>query len=269
MVQERAVLSASQRKDYEVFKGLVRRKCGIDLSEYKEQQMHRRLLAMVDRAEASSFDDYFHKMDKDPIEWAQFLDRMTINVSELFRNPEKWEELKTQVLAPALKADKSLRIWSAGCSYGAEPYTLAMLLDDLAPGRHQYLLATDIDLKILSKAREGVFTDADVRNVPAEYRRKYLIQQEGNWVVQPWLRKLVTFRKHNLLADPYDSDLDLIVCRNVVIYFTEDAKDKLYARMREALVPGGFIFVGGTERIFNARELGLECPISFFYRRAD
>jgi len=269
MVQERAELSPSQRKDYEGFKDLVKHKCGIDLSQYKEQQMHRRLLAMVDRAEVHSFTDYFHVLDRDPLEWAQFLDRMTINVSELFRNPEKWEELKTQVLAPVLQTGKAVRVWSAGCSYGAEPYSLAMLLDDLAPGRRHRLIAPDIDQKILAKAQEGVFTDADVRNVPDAYKRKYLVQEGGNWVVQPWLRQQVTFRRHNLLADPYESGLDLIVCRNVVIYFTEDAKDQLYARMREALSPGGMIFVGGTERIFNARELGLECSISFFYRRID
>jgi len=266
-VDEKASLSASERADYEAFKQRVRRKSGIDLSLYKEQQMHRRLRAMVERAGAATFCDYFALMDRDPSEWAHFLDRMTINVSELFRNPEKWEELRTVTLPALLQRRRSLRVWSAGCSFGAEPYSLAMLLEDLAPAGRHYLLATDIDAQILERAREGVFTETDVVNVPPAYRRKWLLPHPKGLQVVPALRERVTFRRHNLLADPFEKDFDLIVCRNVVIYFTEDAKQRLYERFRDALAPGGSVFVGGTERIFNAEGLGLEGRLPFFYTR--
>ncbi|HSV74876.1 MAG TPA: protein-glutamate O-methyltransferase CheR [Chthonomonadales bacterium] len=266
-MQEQATLSGSERADYEAFKQKVRGKCGVDLSLYKEQQMHRRLRAMAERARAASFCEYFALLDRDASEWARFLDRMTINVSELFRNPEKWEELRSLTLPVLLQRRKVLRVWSAGCSFGAEPYSLAMLLDDVAPGARHYLLATDIDAPILERAREGVFTEADVANVPAAYRRKWLQPHAGGLQVAQALRERVTFRRHNLLADPFEKDFDLIVCRNVVIYFTEEAKGRLYTRFRDALAQGGSVFVGGTERIFNAEGLGLQSRAPFFYTR--
>src|SRR5262249_36596717 len=160
------------------FKQSIYRKTGIDLNLYKAQQMHRRLMGMVERANLGSFVEYFQLIERDPDEFAAFLDRMTINVSELFRNPEKWEELRDKVLGPMLQQRRPLRIWSAGCSFGAEPYTLAMLLDHLSPHGRHLLLATDIDQKILEKARRGVFTEPDIKNVPPAYRQKYLTRRE-------------------------------------------------------------------------------------------
>ncbi len=266
-LQEWTELNSTQRADYESFVQQVYKKSGIDLNLYKSQQMYRRLWGMVERANLRSFTDYFALINRDSTEWATFLDRMTINVSELFRNPEKWEEMRLKVLPALLQRGRPLRIWSAGCSIGAEPYTLAMLLDDLKPGVRHYLLATDIDQKILERARQGLFTETDIRSVPASYRSRYLRAAGSDFEVVPELRQRVTFRKHNLLADPFEKDFDLIVCRNVVIYFTEEAKDKLFARFHASLTPGGVLFVGGTERIFNYREIGFESRIPFFYER--
>jgi len=268
-VEEQLRLSESERSDFEAFKRRVHRKSGIDLSLYKEQQMHRRLVGLVERANLKTFADYFLLIERDPAEWVAFLDRMTINVSELFRNPEKWDQLREKILPPLLKGGRRLRVWSAGCSFGAEPYTLAMLLDDLSPGKAHFLLATDIDRKILQRAQQGVFTESEIKSVPSTYRRKYLLPHGADFQITPALRQQVTFRAHNLLSDPFEKDLDLIVCRNVVIYFTNDARDRLFARFRAALRPGGTLFVGGTERIANYRELGLESPIPFFYQRID
>jgi chemotaxis protein methyltransferase CheR len=266
-LQEWTELDSRHRADYESFVRQVYQKSGIDLNLYKSQQMYRRLWGMVERANLQSFTDYFALINRDSSEWAAFLDRMTINVSELFRNPEKWEEMRLKVLPGLLKRGKPLRIWSAGCSIGAEPYTLAMLLDDLKPGVRHYLLATDIDQKILERARQGVFTANDIRSVPASYRSRYLRAAGCDFEVIPELRQRVTFRKHNLLADPFEKEFDLIVCRNVVIYFTEEAKDRLFERFHASLAPGGVLFVGGTERIFNYREIGFESRIPFFYER--
>src|SRR5579871_5837340 len=123
-------LSAPELRDYETFKQSVHRMTGIDLGLYKTQQMHRRLFGLVERANLRTFAEYAQRLQQDPKELAVFLDRVTINVSELFRNPEKWEELRTQILPAVLQSavqrGRRLRIWSAGCSYGAEPYTLAM-----------------------------------------------------------------------------------------------------------------------------------------------
>jgi chemotaxis protein methyltransferase CheR len=166
-----------------------------------------------------------------------------------------------------LTGGRALKVWSAGCSFGAEPYTLAMILADLAPSVRHSLTATDIDQKILQKAQRGIFTEADVKNVPPAAKARYLKPRGADYEVAPSIRDRIAFRRHNLLADRFEADHDLIVCRNVVIYFTEQAKDELFRRFAAALRPGGVLFVGGTERVFNAREIGLESKIPFFYER--
>jgi chemotaxis protein methyltransferase CheR len=265
--------------DYARFKACVLQKTGIDLNLYKQQQMHRRLLGMVERANTQTFMDYYQVLERDPKEYAEFLDRLTINVSELFRNPEKWEEIRNIILPPMLAKKRALKIWSAGCSYGAEPYTLAILLDQIAPNREHTIHATDLDKNILAKAKEARFTDADLRNVTPAMRQRYFVQTtippapngmpdlSPRWQVEPKTRSRVTFRAQNLLADRFESSYDLICCRNVVIYFTDEAKDALFERFCQALTPGGVLFVGGTERIFNHRELGFETSTPFFYSR--
>lgn len=267
-----------ETSDYILFKARIHFRTGIDLNLYKQPQMHRRLFALVERTGVSDFEAYYRLLESSPQEFETFLDRLTINVSELFRNPEKWTELETKILPPMLEKNKPLRIWSAGCSYGAEPYSLAISLDQLQQGVAHTLHATDLDRNILAKAREGKFSRADMKSVSQAVQERYftllpetrpseLPEFLPAFTVKPELRSRVTFRTHNLLADPFENDYDLICCRNVVIYFTDEAKDKLYARFRDALKVGGVLFVGGTERIFNARELGLVSTVPFFYQR--
>lgn len=265
--------------DYAEFKNGIFQKTGIDLNQYKQQQMHRRLMNMVERANLKDFMEYFHLLEREPKEFAAFLDRMTINVSELNRNPEKWEEIRTKIVPMLSTGKRGLKIWSAGCSYGAEPYSLAILLDQAAPGGQHTIHATDLDQKILAKAKEGIFNDADVKNLQPAVRERYFgrIAPAGNTIpgltptyqVKPEIRARVTFKAQNLLCDRFETGYDLICCRNVVIYFTEEAKDDLYRRFRQSLNPGGILFVGGTERIFNHKEIGFDTPVPFFYRRVD
>ncbi|MCS6950670.1 MAG: protein-glutamate O-methyltransferase CheR [bacterium] len=252
--------------DYLWFCQQVLHKTGLDLQQYKRPQMERRLRSMAERVGARNLEEYWVVLQRDSEQFAYFLDRITINVSELFRNPEKFDELRQLILPQLRQLSNSLKVWSAGCSYGAEPYSLAILLEEMRPISYQ-ILATDIDETILGKAREGIFAPEDMRNVSPEWRQKYFVQQGNRYQVKPELKRNITFRKHNLLADPFDSGFHLIVCRNVVIYFTEEAKERLYIRFYQSLVPGGVLFVGSTERIFNYREIGFEMPLSFFYRK--
>jgi chemotaxis protein methyltransferase CheR len=270
--------AVAETPDYTQFKARIRARSGIDLNLYKQQQMHRRLLGLVERVQAKDFLEYYSVLERDPQEYALFLDRMTINVSELFRNPEKWQELKEKILPPMLAKKPSLKVWSAGCSYGAEPYTLAILLNQIAPHGKHCLHASDLDRKIVARAQEGKFTPSDVKNLEASTLTRYfsrLPSRSGSltsdmtpaYQVNADLRAQVTFRAHNLLADTFETGYDLICCRNVVIYFTDRAKERLYTEFYRALAPGGVLFVGGTERIFNYQELGFSSPLSFFYRR--
>ena len=268
-------------EDYASFKAAFKKKSSIDLNLYKDQQMQRRLYNLVERANLKTFMQYFALMEADAGIYAGFLDRMTINVSELYRNPEKWRELRETILPPMLAENRPLKIWSAGCSYGAEPYSLAILLDQMTPKVCHTIHATDLDRKILEKAKAGLFSAADVRNLTPQERGRYftplpvppnampLADAMPSLVVKPEIRQRVQFRPQNLLADRFESDYDLICCRNVVIYFTEEAKDALYVRFHAALRPGGTLLVGGAERIFSHREIGFDSPLPFFYRKCQ
>ena len=238
---------------------------GIDISAYKRQQMERRLKALLDRSRVSSYYAYAKLIEGDPEKARELWDFITINVSEFFRNPDRFVELEAKII-PLLHKGKPLRVWSAGCSNGAEPYSLAMILDEAVENGYS-IIATDIDRKTLARAREGLYDPSDLKNVSPSRMMKYFEAREGKFAVVENIRKHVKFMYHDLLSDPFMTDLDLIVCRNVIIYFTEEAKENVFRGFARALKPGGVLFLGETETIFNSRAFGFE-PISpFFYKR--
>lgn len=258
--------------DYTTFVQRVRRLVGIDLDGYKPQQMRRRLTALAQRHGAPTLTRFAELIERDEQALNAFKNFFTINVSEFLRDPPRWVELANRVL-PELYQDggrRPLKIWSAGCSYGAEPYTLAMLLEEMTPGVRHDIIATDIDEAILARARHGSgYLEADLRHLdPARRQRFFTREPAGTYAVTDLLRTRVRFLRQDLLAEVPAHQLDLIICRNVVIYFTEDAKKALYARMHAALRPGGVLFVGGTEIVTGARNLGLEPMFTSFYRKA-
>ena len=149
------------------------------------------------------------------------------------------------------------RIWSAGCSIGAEPYTLSILLDELAPTQPHYILATDLDRGVLSRAKSrGPYTQEDIHNVSMARRSSYFEASGPPFFVKERTSRWIEFHEHNLLSDPYQQNFDLIVCRNVVIYFTAETKSQLYTGFYQALRPGGILFLGGTEIIPRPQEIG-------------
>lgn len=256
--------------DYAAFVQRVRRLVGVDLTGYKPQQMRRRLLALAQRHGQQSLTGFAATMEREPAALNAFKNFFTINVSEFLRDPARWSDLADKVL-PELRQSacgRPLKIWSAGCSYGAEPYTLALLLMESRPALFT-VLATDIDETILARARAGAgYLESDLRNLD-EARRAAAFTREadGSYTVKPAVCARVHFQRHDLLGEAPDQGFDLIVCRNVVIYFTEEAKRVLYKRLFEALRPGGVLFVGGTEVVSGARELGFEPFQTSFYRR--
>lgn len=263
--------SAAPAADYLRFCDGVRQVCGIDLGHYRPAQMERRLRTFAERSGHTDLDTYLAHIRRDAVARDEFLDRMTINVSELFRNPERFDELE-RIHIPSLLggSPRGLKVWSAACSYGAEPYSLAILLNEAEPGGRHEVRATDIDRNILARAREGLFTRADLRNVTPARRARWFEDtgDDGARVIET-LRGAVRFAHMDLLKDRYPSGQDLILCRNVVIYFTEDAKRLIYGKLREALRPGGILMVGSTESISDAERMGWEKAGTFFYRRAD
>lgn len=257
----------SDDRDWDLFKQKLQVKTGIDLDLYKEPQMRRRINNRMVREGYSSYSTYFDVVSADKDEFAAFIEYLTINVSEFFRTPEKFSKLETEVIPDLLKRSPKLNIWSAGCSIGAEPYSLSIIMKELTPNTRHRILASDLDIEILAKAKKGVYTADELKSMSPERRRRYFDQDGDNFAVQQDIKTCIEFQRHNLLKDPFEKDFDLILCRNVVIYFTDEAKEQLYINFFQALKPGGILFVGATESILNFRKMGYTSFQPFFYQR--
>jgi chemotaxis protein methyltransferase CheR len=256
---------------YVHFQKTIQRLIGVDLASYRQGQMRRRLDALVQRVGAKDYSEYSRLLERDPARVQEFRDYFTINVTEFFRDPDRFRFLETRVLPDLLAARNPLKVWSAACSIGAEPYSVAMLLRELAPMLAHKVLSTDIDITIAERARKADrYTQAELKNVsPARLQKAFTQAPDGTYTVKPEVRQLVDIRLHNLLTPPPMQGFDLILCRNVVIYFTDDAKAVLYNHLVESLRPGGILFVGGTEMVTAAHQLGLSPIGPSFYRKDE
>jgi len=257
----------SDDKDWETFKQKLFNKSAIDLNQYKPAQMQRRITNFYTRHGAKTYVEFFSKIESDSRLYKEFVDFLTINVTEFFRTPEKFVELEEKVIPELLSASPRLNIWSAGCSIGAEPYSLAMILMDKAPHSKHRILASDLDVEMLAKAKAGSYAPGDLKNIAPARLNRHFSKVNDNFIISDDVKSRVEFVRHNLLLDKFECGFDLILCRNVVIYFTEEAKDALYRRFFAALKPGGVFFVGGTEAILNFREIGFQHYLPFFYRK--
>jgi chemotaxis protein methyltransferase CheR len=254
--------------EYSYLKTRIKQLTGVDLDNYRERQMRRRLTSFISRTSAPSVVAYCRMVESDRNMLEDLRSFLTIKVSEFFRDPLPFEQLKTEILPQLLMDRTRLSIWSTGCSVGGEPYSIAIMLDKLTPYAKHRIVATDIDVISLQKARTGgPYRSNEVRNVPTQLLREYFDVFDDSYHVKDKIRQKVDFRKHDLLRDPYESGFDLIVCRNVTIYFTEEAKVRLNQQFCQSLSPGGILFVGGTEAIARARELGLTTLGHCFYRK--
>lgn len=252
--------------NYEKFKKDVLTLTKIDLNCYKEKQMKRRIDTLIGKTKAKTYDEYVSLLKNNKEIFEQFVNFLTINVSEFYRNPDQWQILDKKIFPELIqKFGKNLKIWSAACSTGDEPYSLVMALSKHIPLSQIRVLATDIDKQVLEKARAGLYNKKSIESVPDDMKRKYFTQIGNSYQISDEIKKRVEFKEHNLLRDPYPSGCDLIVCRNVVIYFTDDAKEDIYIKFNQALKNGGILFIGSTEQIMNYKELNYERSSSFFF----
>ena len=197
-----------------------------------------------------------------------FISYLTINVSEFYRNPAQWELFEKQMI-PYLEKNfgKRLNIWSAACSTGDEPYTIAMILAKYFPLNQIKIQATDIDEDVLAFAKGGFYSAKSVERLPKDLVSKHFTKEAKGYQINDDIKKCVDFKKHNLLKDRYPTNMHMIVCRNVVIYFTDEAKDEVYTKFHNTLVKNGILFIGNTEQIIHAKEIGFGSVDSFFYVR--
>lgn len=259
-----------EAQEYSYVSREIRGLTGVDLSCYKTKQMQRRLNAYLRRSGYATWSDFFRAVRDDPAGLGKLNDYLTINVSSFFRDLDKYEYLQETIVPELLHGHPTLRVWSAGCSRGHEPYSIAILLAEVTnPRRRHHILATDIDRSALVQAEAGgPYPADDVKHVSPPLLKRYFSAEDDGYRVIERLRRRVVFRHHNLLSDRFESEFDLIVCRNVVIYFTPEVKERLYHRLAGALRPGGVLFVGGTEIVPNASQIGFEpTGISFYQRK--
>ena len=253
--------------DFNEFHKWVHRELGINLSAYKPAQLNRRINSLMTRVGINSLDEYTRAIKQSEEQRQKFLDFITINVTEFFRNPELYLELEKKIKSELLPNNQNLKIWSAACSIGCEPYTLGIILDKIAPtGRHN-IIATDIDNTILKKAKSGEYTKNEMKAVSDADLSKYFEIIDDKYYIYSKIKSKVTFKKHDLILDRYDKDFDLIVCRNVVIYFNNDTKQEIYKKFSQSLKKGGILFVGATESIYNYRDYGFEKASTFIYKK--
>lgn len=239
----------------------------IDLTAYKRPQMERRINSFMRTEGASDYNIFLDILSKNKGVYRRFVEHITINVSEFFRNPNHWQILEDEIIPLLLKDRNSLKIWSAGCSSGEEPYSLAMLCKEKKYPLAGKILATDIDKEVLEKATIGLYSQKAVEGVPPILLKKYFQEQGKFYRISDELKKMIEFKQQDLLRDSFPRDFDLMLCRNVVIYFTEETKQKLYRKFSDAMRTKGILFIGSTEQIFQAREMGLKSVATFFYQK--
>ncbi|MDR1616905.1 MAG: protein-glutamate O-methyltransferase CheR [Syntrophomonadaceae bacterium] len=240
----------------------------IDLKNYKRPQMERRISSFMRQQGVENYKEFLSLLTANKDVYQKFIEHLTINVSEFFRNAGHWKVLAEEIFPElAKRRGGPLKIWSAGCSTGEEPYSLAMVAKEKNVKIENKILATDLDREVLAKAVKGTYSEKEIEGVPPPLKKKYFKQDGNFYTINDEIKNMIKFTRQNLLRDSFDKNFDLILCRNVVIYFTEETKKTLYKKFVEALRPNGIIFVGSTEQIFNSREIGLHTQKIFFYTK--
>jgi len=253
--------------DEDGFKALTRRvsrEAGLTLDAYKDKCLRRRLLVRMRACSVHTYAEYMAVLDRKPEEWEKLKDALTINVTRFYRNAETWDRLR-QDLLPALLQARSGRLaaWSAGCSSGEEPYTIAMLCAEALEaaghagwGERVRVTATDIDRESLDRSSAAVYPAGAFVEAPGWVTEKYCERAGDAWRVREAIRRMVTVRRFDLTREPIPAaSYDLIFCRNVVIYFDRAMQERLFAQFAEALLPGGILVLGKVETLLGvARE---------------
>lgn len=226
---------------------------------YEEKHLKRRLAVRMKALNISSYREYLGFLSRQREEYSRLLRALTINVTEFFRDPSTFKAIQNEVLPRIIASRRRIRIWSSGCSDGKEPYSIAILLLEALGGAlsrfNPIIYASDIDDEMLAKAEMGEYKEAEMKGLPQDYLQKYFQRTNTGYRVTDRVKRLVKFEHRDLISDPKHRFLDLILCRNVVIYFAREVKEKVYMDFYDSLNPGGFLVLGRAETLLGeARE---------------
>lgn len=244
-------------EDFDFLRRLAREKTGIELSDHKKEMIYSRVVRRIRTLKLANFRDYCLYLQRNAeAEMTDFINAITTNLTSFFRETHHFDYLRDTVI-PSLRSapgrTRSLRIWSAGCSTGEEPYSIAMTLGEAGIGRDWdvRILATDLDSNVIAHGKAGVYNADKLDSIPAHLRSKYFSSQaDGSFRVRSELASMITFQQLNLLHHwPIHYPFDAIFCRNVVIYFSKDTQRQLFDRFANQMVPNGWLFIGHSESL--------------------
>lgn len=250
--------------DFERFRTLIYDESGIHFSESNRTILESRLKERLRVAQLETVGQYYDHVRRTGEELKVLLDAVTTNLTRFFRNAAHWEAFRHHVIPDLVKhkqnrGERRVRVWSAGCSTGEEPYTIAMELQELLPpGFTGEVLASDLSLKSVLTGQQGFYADSRMTGVPPAYMEKYFTRQENGYQVKDSLRSMITFDYHNLKHDSGKRNLDIVFCRNVLIYFDEAAQKVVVDRFWDAMASHSFLFIGHSESLF-----GMETRFTF------
>jgi two-component system, chemotaxis family, CheB/CheR fusion protein len=243
-------------RDLEVLLDYLRRSRGFDFTGYKRTSLTRRIDKRMQEVRADGYLSYLDHLEVDPEEFAQLFNTILLNVTSFFRDPPAWEYLSAEILPKLVAAkaeDEPIRIWSAGCASGEEAYTLAMVVAEAlgleAVRERVKIYATDVDEEALSQARQARYTAKQVEGVPPELLERYFERNGDGYMVSKDLRRSVIFGRHDLIQDAPISRIDLLVCRNTLMYLNSETQAQVLAHFSFALREGGYLLLGKAEML--------------------
>ncbi len=241
---------------FEAFRKLIYDSSGITFSETNRSILDSRLKERLREKGLTDLQEYYKLVTSDQTEFKTFLDSITTNLTRFFRNQPHFDALINYVIPHVLEnkkktGDTKVRIWSAGCSTGEEPYTIAMLLKDKLPAPYTFeIMASDISLKSLMVGQQGFYPESRITGIPQNYLATYFTKTDAGYQVKPELMKTIKFDYHNLRFDSGVRNLDIVFCRNVLIYFDEAAQKATIDRFWNAMARNSFLFIGHSESLF-------------------
>jgi chemotaxis protein methyltransferase CheR len=261
--------------DFELYRGLIYNESGIHFTSTNRSILESRLKERLKGKNIESVKVYFNAISRDKEELKSFLDSITTNLTRFFRNQAHFDALERFIVPELLKIRKggpntTLKIWSAGCSTGEEPYTIAMLMHEILPPPWKYeIVASDISLKCLMTAKEGFYAESRISGIPEAYLKKFFDKVDGGYKIRGEIMSKIRFDYHNLKNDSGLRNLDIVFCRNVIIYFDESAQNAVINRFWDSMASKSFLFIGHSESLFgmNTKFEFVKTQWATFYRK--
>lgn len=255
------------KQQFDDFYTWGKQELNIELNGYKERQLQRRIVTIMRKNGLENLKDYAKLLTNNPSRKQEFLDYITINVTEFYRNKNIFSEFENILVQNLAKKFPSLKIWSAACSTGAEAFSLAMVLYKEQLANRCTIVGTDIDEMILEKARMGMYPEHEVKNISEFDLKKFFILKGKHYYLKNEIKQMVSFKKQDLILEEYEKGFHAIICRNVTIYFKDDIKEAIYQKFSDSLVTGGILFIGATETIYHPEQYHFKKIGSFLYQK--